>query len=219
MNCKKLHRNCIGFSLIEVLTVVAITAMLMTMAIPAISGFTSPAGRKGAVTIVMNTLEQARVSAIETGRETVVLFWKKNGVAGFPPDEQDAVLVLRKSQDDSAWESISRWVKLPKGVLLDGADEDSAILQNDVSDLTTPSVPSLPGSPNIDQLRFVRFTNSGSIWSPSGSSAGLYIAFTEGQRATGTDDLQPNKQKSGGKEVISLARYTGRSTMDIVDLQ
>ena len=27
------------------------------------------------------------------------------------------------------------------------------------------------------------------------------------------------KQKSGGHEVISLARYTGRSTMDIVDLQ
>jgi hypothetical protein len=46
----------------------------------------------------------------------------------------------------------------------------------------------------------------------------LYIAFTEGQRATGTDDMQPDKQKSGGKEVISLARYTGRSTMDIVDL-
>ena len=219
MNCKNLHRNCIGFSLIEVLTVVAITAMLMTMAVPALSGFTSPTGRKGAVTIVMNTLEHARVSAIETGRETVVLFWKKNGVAGFPPDEQDAVMVLRKSQDDSAWESISRWVKLPKGVLLDGADENSKILQNAASDLTAPSLPSLPGSPDINQLRFVRFTNSGAIWSPSGSSAGLYIAFTEGQRATGTDDMRPDKQKSGGQEVISLARYTGRSTMDIVDLQ
>jgi hypothetical protein len=124
-------------------------------------------------------------------------------------------MVLRKSHDDSAWESISRWVKLPKGVLLDGADENSKILQNAASDLTAPSLPSLPGSPDINQLRFVRFTNSGAIWSPSGSSAGLYIAFTEGQRATGTDD----KQKSGGQEVISLARYTGRSTMDIVDLQ
>ena len=219
MNCKRRHYNNVGFSLIELLTVVAITAMLMTLSIPAISGFTSPAGRKGAVTIVMNTLEQARVSAIETGRETVVLFWKKNGVAGFPPDEQDAVMVLRKSQDDTAWESISRWVKLPKGVLLDGADENSKILQNAASDLTAPSLPSLPGSPDINKLRFVRFTNSGAIWSPSGSSAGLYIAFTEGQRDAGTDEMRPDKQKSGGQEVISLARYTGRSTMDIVDLQ
>jgi len=219
MNCKNLHRNCIGFSLIEVLTVVAITAMLMTMAVPALSGFTSPTGRKGAVTIVMNTLEHARVSAIETGRETVVLFWKKNGVAGFPPDEQDAVMVLRKSQDDSAWESISRWFTLPKGVLLDGADEDSEILQNAASGLTAPSLPSLPGNPDNIQLRFIQFTTSGAIWSPSVTSAGLYIAFTEGQRATGTDEMRPDKQKSGGQEVISLARYTGRSTMDIVDLQ
>jgi len=207
-----------AFTLLELLVVVAVICVMLGLLAPAVASMTSPVGRKGAVTIVMNTLEQARVSAIETGRETVVLFWKKNGVAGTQPDEQDAVMVLRKSQDDTAWESISRWVKLPKGVLLDGADEDSAILQNAASNLTAPSLPSLPGSPGINQLRFVRFTNSGAIWSPSVSSEGLYIAFTEGQRATGTDDMQPDKQKSGGKEVISLARYTGRSTMDIVDL-
>ena len=206
--------------MIELLTVVAITAMLMTLAIPAISGFTSPAGRKGAVTIVMNTLEQARVSAIETGRETVVLFWKKNGTIGTQPDEQDAIMVLRKSQDDSAWEPLSRWIKLPTGVLLDGADLRSAILQNDASRLTLPALPSLPGDPDNNQLRFVHFTTSGAIWSPSTSSAGagLYIAFTEGQRDTGSDTMAVNKEKSGGQEVISLARYTGRSTMDIVEL-
>ena len=208
-----------AFTLLELLVVVVIMCVMLSLLAPAVGSMTSTGGRKGAVTIVMNTLEQARVSAIETGRETVVLFWKKNGVAGFPPDEQDAVMVLRKSQDDSAWESISRWVTLPKGVLLDGADKDSEILQNAASDLTAPSLPTLPGSPDISQLRFVRFTNSGAIWSPSCSSAGLYIAFTEGQRTTGTDEMRPDKQKSGGQEVISLARYTGRSTMDIVDLQ
>jgi hypothetical protein len=39
-----------------------------------------------------------------------------------------------------------------------------------------------------------------------------------GQRKTGSNEMAFDKQKSGGKEVISLARYTGRSTMDIVDL-
>jgi hypothetical protein len=178
---------------------------------------TSPVGRKGAVTIVMNTLEQARVSAIETGRETVVLFWKKNGVAGFPPDEPDSLMILRKNEA-GAWESISRWVKLPNGVLLDGAvATGSEILKNAVSTLA-PSLPSLAGSPDINQLRFIQFTTSGAVKSPSTSSSGLYIAFTEGQRATGSDEMAVKKQKSGGKEVISLARYTGRSTMDIVDL-
>jgi prepilin-type N-terminal cleavage/methylation domain-containing protein len=222
MNCKKLHRNCIGFSLIEVLTVVAITAMLMTMAIPAISGFTSPAGRKGAVTIVMNTLEQARVSAIETGRETVVLFWKKNGVAGFPPDEEDAVMVLRKNEA-AAWESISRWVKLPKGVLFQSENTGSLILTAEADQTMLDAVPHNSADPKTkpapDQSGSVQFTTSGSIVIPSGSSDGLYIAFTEGQRDAGTGDMTVDKQKSGGQEVISLARYTGRSTMDIVDLQ
>jgi hypothetical protein len=41
------------------------------------------------------------------------------------------------------------------------------------------------------------------------------MAFTEGQRATdGT--MAVKKQKSGGQEIISLARYTGRATMDVV---
>jgi len=206
-----------AFSLLELLVVVVIMCVMMSLLAPAVAGMTSPSGRKGAVTIVMNTLEQARVSAIETSRETVVLFWKKNGVAGFPPDEPDSLMILRKNEA-GAWESISRWVKLPNGVLLDGAvATGSEILKNAVSTLA-PSLPSLAGSPDINQLRFIQFTTSGAVKSPSTSSSGLYIAFTEGQRATGSDEMAVKKQKSGGKEVISLARYTGRSTMDIVDL-
>ena len=206
-----------AFTLLELLVVVVIMCVMMSLLAPAVAGMTSPVGRKGAVTIVMNTLEQARVSAIETGRETVVLFWKKNGVAGFPPDEPDSLMILRKNEAGS-WESIARWVKLPNGVLLDGAvATGSEILKNAVSTLA-PSLPSLAGSPDVNQLRFIQFTTSGAVKSPSTSSSGLYIAFTEGQRATGSDTMAFDKQKSGGKEVISLARYTGRSTMDIVDL-
>jgi len=206
-----------AFTLLELLVVVVIMCVMMSLLAPAVGSMTSPVGRKGAVTIVMNTLEQARVSAIETSRETVVLFWKKNGVAGFPPDEPDSLMILRKNEAGS-WESISRWVKLPNGVLLDGAvATGSEILKNAVSTLA-PSLPSLAGSPDINQLRFIQFTTSGAVKSPSTSSSGLYIAFTEGQRATGSDTMAVKKQKSGGKEVISLARYTGRSTMDIVDL-
>jgi prepilin-type N-terminal cleavage/methylation domain-containing protein len=206
-----------AFSLVELLAVTAIVGMLMALAVPAISGFTSPAGRKGAVIVVMNALEQARVSAIETGRETVVLFWKKNGVAGFPPDEPDSLMILRINEAGS-WESISRWVKLPNGVLFQSENTSSLILTTQADQSMLDAVPNTTAKPTASQSGAVQFTASGAIKSPFTSSSGLYIAFAEGQRATGSDTMAVKKQKSGGKEVISLARYTGRSTMDIVDL-
>ena len=191
--------------------------MLMALAVPAISGFTSPAGRKGAVIVVMNALEQARVSAIETGRDVVVLFWRKNGVAGFPPDEPDSLMILRINEAGS-WESISRWVKLPDGVLFQSENTSSLILTTQADQSMLDAVPNTTAKPTASQSGAVQFTASGAIKSPSTSSSGLYIAFAMGQRKTGSNDMAFDKQKSGGKEVISLARYTGRSTMDIVDL-
>jgi prepilin-type N-terminal cleavage/methylation domain-containing protein len=206
-----------AFTLLELLVVVVIMCVMMSLLAPAVAGMTSPSGRKGAVTIVMNTLEQARVSAIETGRETAVLFWKKNGVAGFPPDEPDSLIILRQNEA-GAWESISRWVKLPNGVLFQSENTGSLILTSQADQSMRDAVPNTTAKPTASQSGAVQFTTSGAVKSPSTSSSGLYIAFTEGQRATGSDTMAVNKQKSGGKEVISLARYTGRSTMDIVDL-
>jgi prepilin-type N-terminal cleavage/methylation domain-containing protein len=203
-----------GFSLLELLTVVSIICILVALLVPSVAAFTSTGGRKGAVTLVMTTLEQARVSAIETGREVVVVFWKKNGTDGSQPDEQDAMLIIRKN-DAEAWEPITRWIKLPRGVLFHGEDAESKILY-DASGLEAvcdTSVDSLPGKPSKNTLGAVHFSPTGAVQLPS-TSNGLRIALTEGQRGPdGT--LVVNKQKDGGHEVISLARYTGRVTLDI----
>jgi prepilin-type N-terminal cleavage/methylation domain-containing protein len=209
----KIRKNG-GFSLLELLTVVAIICILVALLVPSVAAFTSTGGRKGAVTLVMTTLEQARVSAIETGREVVVVFWKKNGTDGSQPDEQDAMLIIRKN-DAEAWEPITRWIKLPRGVLFHGEDAESKILY-DASGLEAvcdTSVDSLPGKPSKNTLGAVHFSPTGAVQLPS-TSNGLRIALTEGQRGPdGT--LVVNKQKDGGHEVISLARYTGRVTLDI----
>ena len=203
-----------AFSLLELLAVTAILALIAGLLAPALQGLTSPAGRKGAVTIVMNTLEQARVSAIETGREVVVVFWKKNGTDESQPDEQDAMLILRKN-DSEAWEPITRWIKLPRGVLFHGGDEDSKILSDasGLAEVSDTTIQSLPGNPSKNTLGAVHFSPTGSVQLPS-TSNGLRIALTEGQR--GADQtLIVNKQKDGGHEIISLARYTGRATLDV----
>jgi prepilin-type N-terminal cleavage/methylation domain-containing protein len=209
----KIRKNG-GFSLLELLTVVSIICILVALLVPSVAAFTSTGGRKGAVTLVMTTLEQARVSAIETGREVVVVFWKKNGTDGSQPDEQDAMLIIRKN-DAEAWEPITRWIKLPRGVLFHGEDAESKILY-DASGLEAvcdTSIDSLPGNPSKNTLGAVHFSPTGAVQLPS-TSNGLRIALTEGQR--GADKtLIVNKQKDGGHEIISLARYTGRATLDI----
>ena len=203
-----------AFSLLELLAVAAIVGMLMALAVPAISGFTSPAGRKGAVIVVMNALEQARVSAIETGRDVVVLFWRKNGSTGTQPDEPDALMLLRRNETDTAWEPATRWIKLPNGVLFHSEDENSLIRGSQPDSSLLLAVPG--ATPSASQTGALQFSSSGAVKNPATPSAGLYIAFTEGQRASGSNTLAIDKQKSGGREVISLARYTGRATMDIV---
>ena len=203
-----------AFSLLELLAVAAIVGMLMALAVPAISGFTSPAGRKGAVIVVMNALEQARVSAIETGRDVVVLFWRKNGTTGTQPDEPDALMLLRRNETDTAWEPATRWIKLPNGVLFHSEDENSLIRGSQPDSSLLLAVPG--ATPSASQTGALQFSSSGAVKNQATSSAGLYIAFTEGQRASGSNTLAIDKQKSGGREVISLARYTGRATMDIV---
>jgi hypothetical protein len=175
---------------------------------------TSTGGRKGAVTIVMNTLEQARMAAIEKSRDVVVVFWKKNGTTT-AVDEQDAILVLRRD-DSNNWEPIGRWVKLPKGVLFHGEDAQSDIMKDSSRLADGIDTGALPGAPIKTNLGAIQFSSSGAVQLPN-TSTGLRIALTEGQRDP-SGALVVKKQKSGGYEVISVARYTGRTTLDITSL-
>ena len=215
-----------AFTLLELLVVVVIMCVMMSLLAPAVGSMTSTGGRKGAVTIVMNTLEQARMAAIEKSRDVVVVFWKKNGTTS-AADEQDAILVLRRD-DSNNWEPISRWVKLPKGVLFHVAGDNDKDAQSEIqseilkqnssalAEVTDVAISALPGNPLKVNLGAVQFSSSGAVQLPS-TSIGLRIALTEGQRdSSGT--LAVKKQKSGGYEVISVARYTGRPTLDITSL-
>ena len=50
-----------AFTLIELIAVMAIIAIMLALLAPAVGNFQSTAGRNGAVNILMNTMEQARV--------------------------------------------------------------------------------------------------------------------------------------------------------------
>jgi len=208
-----------AFSLIELLVVVAIMGLLVALLLPAMGGMSGSAARKGAVTIVMTALEQARIASIEQGRDTLVLLWMKNGVVG-PIDEPDTLMILRRNEQDSDWEPLTRWVKLPRGVLFDGSNNSSEILAAGklaLNGITDSQLDQLPGKPLKSVLGAIRFGSTGAVQAPQAAASSLFIPLVEGQRGSNIT-ITTKRKDDTSREAVSVARYTGRATLDILSL-
>ncbi len=202
-----------GFSLIELLSVIAVIALMMALIAPAISGLSGTSGRRGAVNVIMNTLEQARVAALESGRDVHVLFFRNK----FP--EPDSMMVIRDPESGSGdYERLTRTTKLPKGVLFHAA-RNSLIDQALPVGFDLSRVKPTPAATSYEGFSVLTFNSSGAVSFPSASaSIARQIFLTEGIRGSSESTLTSRKEQQGiggGFEVISLSRYTGRAQLDI----
>jgi type II secretory pathway pseudopilin PulG len=221
-------------TLLEMLAVMAIIIIMFTLLGPLLSSFSSTAGRKGAVNILMNTLEQARATALESGANVYVLLLRRE----FPaPDAirvvRDPLLWKTSSNANAALETtlipMSKWIPIPEGVLLYKPDKGAnvfkstmpAALKKQIEDeVPAPEGKSLKDVPDGD-LGLVWYNPSGSIRQPSGTNARIVI--TEGVRDKSGIEARISQRKEsqgegGGFEVISLARFTGRAQLDVTTL-
>ena len=184
----------------EILAVVAIMAILGALLAPAVSGFTSTAGRRGAVNLVMNTIDQARVAALEQGRPVHVIFAQRK----FP--EADSILVLRENENGQPTEQLSRWITLPRGVIF---------VTSGLFETSSPAVGAdlLPGSTDsIVRHGVLTFSPRGTVQFPTGGDDNrrrikLVDGVREGQAAP--------VAKTDGFDIISVARFTGRPQLDV----
>lgn len=218
-----------GFSLIEMMAVVAIIAIMMSMLAPSITSFSSTAGRKGAVNILMSTLEQARSAALETGSDIYVLLWRRE----YP--ERDAIMVVRMPSEwildsqgvaESKLVPLTKWMTLPEGVLLHKPDKGDNVFNvngwpADIRQRRT-EIPMPEGATaNEADIGVIRYAGNGSIPWPTGNHARIVV--TEGVRdGSKREALISAKKQSqgtgGGFDIIRMSRFTGRSWLEVTTL-
>lgn len=194
--------------MVELMLVVAVIVIMMSLLMPAISGFSGSAGRRGAVNALMNAFEQARVSALETGAKVYVVM-RRNSTLG----ETDSYLIVRERSDSlgddpaKSYITLSSWKKMPRGVLFHPAPGSLIYPGNSLPGALTDS---LPGRVPSSELYGMAFNRTGAIAFNTG--AGLTLLLAEAAQ-TGAG-VKVKQGSSTITERLSFRRYTGRAQLD-----
>jgi prepilin-type N-terminal cleavage/methylation domain-containing protein len=217
-----------GFSLVELLTVMAIMAIMVVISIPAIEGVLSTDNRKQAVDTVLQTMEQARIAALQNGVDVYLVLAMPRD-SGATPDAMIVVGDPPLASTSSAPILFSKWVRLPKAVRffayqgsLVGSDIDNSRVPSQVQAyISTDQLPPLSGNPSYAALTF---GSTGSLEYPLNTS--LTLAFYEGLRSgTGmqiaegaTAKATQNLSPTGIFDTVRLSPYTGRAWYEVSSL-
>jgi hypothetical protein len=177
-----------------------------------IGSFSSSAGRRGAVNVLMNAFEHARIAALESGQTVYVGFADRD----FPIEgmRYKAFLVFRDTSDEERvagardYLVLKKWTKLPGNVALKRIAE--SVVPESGGQTFAGISELLPDSQSDETFPCVSFNSSGAI---SGGGNRIELFLYEGY-FSGDRDVQT--RRSGELfEKLSLSRYTGRVQFNV----
>jgi prepilin-type N-terminal cleavage/methylation domain-containing protein len=197
-----------GFTLIEMLVVMAIMLIALGALIPAVTSLSKSNGRQAASSNLIGAIEQARAEAIKTAQPTYVVF--PTTLSSTDPN-----LLQRYSyhsyaifQDDplnpATPKQLSGWKPLPTGVSLRSA----------ISSWSLASFQFTPvGSPQ--SFPFLKFNANGEVEVPTAPPANVLLGIFEGYVASNSSEVITGAKDPSGNplaaEYISVSRITGRA--------
>ena len=117
-NCLPNKSTRSGLTLTELLVVMAVIAALVSLAVPTWGAITRSQANSAAVSLVMGTLEQARLAAVSGKKETWVLFRNNDEL------KQASLRILtRDGIGSTGYVSLGNWTMLPRGITFQVGEE------------------------------------------------------------------------------------------------
>lgn len=177
-----------GFSLIELLAVLAIVSTLMALAVGGVHQMSTPSLATGS-SIVRSVAERARQTAISRNTLTALVILKDIG----EPDASYRLLTVFELVDRAHWRQVDGWQKLPQGITVDPGME-STFLHQIPSAIPFAGV-DYRGTPvSEEQIAYQLFLPNGGIatagWNDPGSAARIRLLTNEKVRSV-SDQNRP----------------------------
>jgi len=213
-----------GFTLVELIVVLGIMLILLGMLGLSLAGSANQRARWGAINLVLNTFEQARVAALESGAAVHVGFADRDFPLSTPGDDvryrKFIVFRERTSSDSPAvgpgvprFVCLTAWRKLPRGVSF--KSENNSIVNRAHAAIDLTAADCLPGVTANLSIPVLSFTSAGTISAPASSSLQLFLY--EGF-FNGSVDVVTGGAGSGLFERFEFARFTGRVRHEVSSL-